>query len=132
MPFSEKIKDRHHRKYSLIFNLYCHIDRFIHFAQILTFRQRALCSMLQKKTVLNREILCNIQCLFSQAIVCNGQTDCMVSNPFPNKLWFLHVCITSLLKTLGEKEKLLVTSNFSFSTQCFLPLLKIFHPFHQV
>ena len=27
----------------------------------------------------------------------------------------LHVCSTSLLKTLWEKEKLLVTSNFSFS-----------------
>ena len=36
-------------------------------------------------------------------------------NPFPNKPWFLHVCSTSLLKTLCEKEKLLVTSNSSFS-----------------
>ena len=36
-------------------------------------------------------------------------------NPFPNKPWFLRVCITSLLKTLWEKKKLLVTSNFSFS-----------------
>ena len=36
-------------------------------------------------------------------------------NPFPNKPWFLRVCRTSLLKTLWEKEKLLVTSNFSFS-----------------
>ena len=35
-------------------------------------------------------------------------------NPFPNKPWFLPVCSTSLLKTLREKEKLLVTSNFSF------------------
>ena len=37
-------------------------------------------------------------------------------NPFPNKPWFLRVCSTSLLKTLWEKEKLLVTSNFSFPT----------------
>ena len=36
-------------------------------------------------------------------------------NPFPNKPWFLCVCSTSLLKPLREKEKLLVTSNFSFS-----------------
>ena len=36
-------------------------------------------------------------------------------NPFLNKPWFLSVCSTSLLKTLGEKEKLLVMSNFSFS-----------------
>ena len=40
-------------------------------------------------------------------------------NPFPNKPWFLRVCITRLLKTLWEKEKLLVTSNFSFSHSVF-------------
>ena len=33
-------------------------------------------------------------------------------NPFPNKPLFLHVWSTSLLKTLWEKEKLLVPSNF--------------------
>ena len=27
-------------------------------------------------------------------------------NPFPKKPWFLHVCNSSLLKTLWEKEKL--------------------------
>ena len=36
-------------------------------------------------------------------------------NPFPNKPWFLRVCSTGLFKTLWEKEKLLVMSNFSFS-----------------
>ena len=36
------------------------------------------------------------------------------SNPFPNKLWS-----TGLLKTLWEKEKLLVPSNFSFSHSVF-------------
>ena len=35
-------------------------------------------------------------------------------NLFPNKPWFLHVYSTSNLKTPREKEKLLVTSNFSF------------------
>ena len=40
-------------------------------------------------------------------------------NPFPNKPWFLCVCSTSHLKTLWEKEKLLVTSNFSFSRSVF-------------
>ena len=34
---------------------------------------------------------------------------------------FLRVCSTSLLKTLREKEKLLVTSNFSFSHNVFYP-----------
>ena len=41
----------------------------------------------------------------------------------PNKPWFLHVCSICLLKTRWEKEKLLITSNFSFS-QCFLPIWK--------
>ena len=45
-------------------------------------------------------------------------------NSFPNKPWFLCVCCISLLKTLWKKEKLLVTSNFSFSPQCFLPIGK--------
>ena len=36
------------------------------------------------------------------------------SYPFPNKHWFLRVWNTNLLKTRREKEKLLVTSNFSF------------------
>ena len=46
-------------------------------------------------------------------------------NPFPNKPWFFRVCSTGLLKTLWEKEKLLVTSNFSFSHSVFYP----FNPF---
>ena len=33
--------------------------------------------------------------------------------------WILRVCSTSLLKTQWEKEKLLVTSNFSFSHSVF-------------
>ena len=49
--------------------------------------------------------------------VCNN----FVLNPFPNKPWFLRDCSTSLLKTLWEKEKLLVTSNFSFSHSIFYP-----------
>ena len=39
----------------------------------------------------------------------------------PNKPWFLHVCGIRLLKTLWEKEKLLVTSNFSFFHSVFYP-----------
>ena len=42
-------------------------------------------------------------------------------NSFPYKPWFLFVCSTNLLKTLWEKEKLLVTSNFSFSHSVFYP-----------
>ena len=40
-------------------------------------------------------------------------------NPFPNKPWFSHVCSTNLLKTMWEKEKLLLKSNFSFSHSVF-------------
>ena len=42
-------------------------------------------------------------------------------NPFPNKPWFLRVRSASHLKTLWEKEKLLVKSNFSFSHSVFYP-----------
>ena len=42
-------------------------------------------------------------------------------NIFLNKSWFLRVCSTSLLKTLLEKEKLVVTSNFPFSHIVFWP-----------
>ena len=45
--------------------------------------------------------------------------------PFPNKPWFLCVCSTSLLKTPREKEKLLVTSNFSFSHSVFYPFSEL-------
>ena len=46
-------------------------------------------------------------------------------NPFPNKPWFLCVYSTSLVKTLREKEKLLVTSNFSFSDSVFYPFWEL-------
>ena len=48
-----------------------------------------------------------------------------VLNPFPNKPWFLRVCSPSLLKTLWENEKLLVTSNFSFSHRVFYPFREL-------
>ena len=46
-------------------------------------------------------------------------------NLFPNKPWFLRVCSASLLKTRWEKEKLLVTSNFSFSHSVFYLFQKL-------
>ena len=48
-------------------------------------------------------------------------------NPVPNKPWVLCVCSTSLLKTLWEKEKLVVTSNFSFSHSVSTLLENILH-----
>ena len=52
-------------------------------------------------------------------------------NPFPNKPWFLHVRSTYLLKSLWKKEKLLITSNFSFSHSFFYPLGELSAIFHQ-
>ena len=49
-------------------------------------------------------------------------------NPFPDKPWSLRFCSTSLLKKTTENEKLLVTSNFSFSHSVFT-LLENFLPF---
>ena len=46
-------------------------------------------------------------------------------NPFQNKTWFLRVCSTRPLKTLLEKGKLLVTSNFSFSHSVFYKLREL-------
>ena len=46
--------------------------------------------------------------------------------PFPKQaLVFLPVCSTSRLKTLYKKEKLLMTSNFSFSHSVFCPFRKV-------
>ena len=59
-------------------------------------------------------------------------SDKRVFNPFPNKPWFLDVCTVILLKTRAEKEKLLVTSNFSFAHTCFLPSWRAFCHFHQI
>ena len=47
-------------------------------------------------------------------------------NPFRNNPWFSCVCSTSLLKTLWEKEKLLIASNFSFSHSVFYPFAELF------
>ena len=63
------------------------------------------------------------------SLICIRLSELFWVNPFPNKSRFLRVCSTSLLKTLWEKEKLLITSNFSFFPQCFLPILENFLPF---
>ena len=47
-----------------------------------------------------------------------------ILNPFPNKPLFLRVCSTSILKTLWKTEKLLVSSNFSFSHSVFYLLIE--------
>ena len=59
-------------------------------------------------------------------ICLNGITN--LFNPFPNKPWFLRASRTCLLKTLWEKEKLLVLSIFSSPT-VFSTHLENFLPF---
>ena len=55
--------------------------------------------------------------LTSSVICCNYF--CFFFNPFPHNNTFLRPLEASLLKTLSEKEKLRVTSNFSFSHSVF-------------
>ena len=48
--------------------------------------------------------------------ICMIDETCLYKlNSFPNKPLFLGICCTGLLKTLWEKEKFLIISNFSFS-----------------
>ena len=49
-------------------------------------------------------------------------------NPFPNKPWFLHVCNTSLLKTLGKGE-IARNEQFLLFPQCFLLFRRTFWHF---
>ena len=54
-----------------------------------------------------------------------------VFNPFPNKPWFLHVCSTSLLKTLWKKGEIARKEQFLLFPQCFLPYWTTFCHSHQ-
>ena len=80
----------------------------------------------KKKTLISchktsiQHISCSIFCQFTKFWSCLNSKHLQIClNPFTNKPWFLHVCRTCLLKTQWEKEKLLVTSNFSFSHSVF-------------
>ena len=69
---------------------------------------------------------CYISLVHQNVALCsNGLT---LSQTSPG---FAHICSTSLLKTQLEKEKLLVTSNFSFSHFVFYPFGELCH-FHQI
>ena len=70
--------------------------------------------------------------LASTAYGISVSTLIIIINPFPNKHWFLCVGSTSILKTLWEKEKLLVTSNFSFSRSVYYPFWRTFFHFYQI
>ena len=81
------------------------------------------------KTGLYHIKYCMMTLVFKHTVIvllksCTGshEPNCFaIFNPFPNKPWFLRVSSTSLLKTLWEKEKLLIISNFSFPPSVFYP-----------
>ena len=80
------------------------------------------CTSLLKTLWEKRKLLVMSNFSFSQSVFYpNGElsTTFIKFNLFPNKPWFLRVCSTSLLKILWEKQKLLVTNNFSFSNSVF-------------
>ena len=52
-------------------------------------------------------------------------------HPFPNKPWFLCVCRTSLLKTLGKGE-IARNKQFLLFSQCFLTLWITFSHVYQI
>ena len=70
-----------------------------------------------KNPFFDHHLFCHLQML-SMYI---GLKFCCLVYPFPNTPLFLCVCSTFLSKTLWEKEKLLVPSNFSFSPSPFYP-----------
>ena len=49
------------------------------------------------------------------------ESDFLLLKPLPKKPWFLRVCSKRLLTTLWEKEKLLISSDFSFSHSVLYP-----------
>ena len=73
-----------------------------------------------ERTVMYCQILLKLNLIYNSPQV-NVIKHYLLFNPFQNKPWFLHVCSTSHLKTLWQKEKLLVTRNFSFSHSVFYP-----------
>ena len=98
------------------------------FLSIFTYVLSCLCKVFISisclKFVLNNRNPYLLQILFflNCSIWCKDRKKFVTVNLFPNKPWFLCVCSTSLLKTVREKEKLLITSNFSF-------FHSVFHPF---
>ena len=106
-------------------------------------------NILEKQKMLVSSILSCSHIIFKSSFfrVVKSQ-DCVLKrvNPFPSKPLVLPVCSTNLLKTLWEKEKLHVTSNFVCSLQaiwfarykqfrlfpqCFFTCLANFCHFHQ-
>ena len=54
-----------------------------------------------------------------------------IFNSFPNNPWFLHIYITSLLKTLGKGE-IACNKQLLLFPHCFLPFGETFRYFHLI
>ena len=95
----------------LLFPQYC-----LPFTKQISYLQSHLFCCLHMLSIWTSLNFCHLVKKLSQTKIC-----LLAYNPFPKKPWFLRVCTNSLLKGLWEKEKLLVTSNFSFSHRVFYP-----------
>ena len=102
-----------------LFLLICKLSCFFLFLP----RDMPICMVYILSTLVWKMMVTHMVCFFLTVM----HRVCFLSfyTPFPNKPWFFHLCSTSLLKTLQEKEKLLVLSNFSFSHSVFYPFGKL-------
>ena len=89
--------------------------------------QYQFCSVRDKKFLVfipfitNNLHFCPWDAMSRAALFCVHLVCVLLVYPIPNKPLVLHVCRKNLLKTLWEKEKLLIKSNFFFSNSVFYP-----------
>ena len=87
---------------------------------------KLMTTLFKKKIILATSIFFSSTSVFKSALPTGwNRIVWLWFSPFPNKPLFLRVCNTSLLKTLWNKEKLLVMNNFSFSHSFFYPFEKL-------
>ena len=72
------------------------------------------------KYALHSICYCFLKCFLNEWILLTPEKElwswrCFILSPFPKQPLFLCFCSSYLLKTLWEQEKLLITSNLSFS-----------------
>ena len=86
-----------------------------------------------KKLSFGKELIYQAQCFQKSCTVDTWKPPFVWKrvNPFANKPWFLHVCSTSLLKTL-EKGEIVRNKQFLLLPQCFLPCWRTFCHFYQI
>ena len=116
-----------------------HNEQFLLFPQCFLPIWRAFCHCYQNcrlqtltvwkglKFVVWERVKLNLFCCLQMLSIWTRVKICYLVKP-----WFLPVCNSSLLKTLWEKEKLLLTSNFSFSHCVFYPFDELSAIFIQV